>query len=100
MCVCVATMINCAKDLLLNSLAIALSLTDPAFVGSAHIQESLPEGNAVGDDDKIYFFFTETGKEINFFENPLVSRIARVCKVRIRYPSFYLLLFTGFFLVV
>lgn len=55
-------------------------LQDPAFVGSAHIQESLPKGNTVGDDDKIYFFFTETGKELSFFENPLVSRIARVCK--------------------
>ncbi|XP_068131349.1 semaphorin-4B isoform X2 [Hyperolius riggenbachi] len=55
-------------------------LQDPAFVGAAHIQESLPKGNPVGDDDKIYFFFTETGKEFDFFENPFVSRIARVCK--------------------
>lgn len=56
--------------------------TDPAFVGSAFIQESLPKGNAVGDDDKIYFFFSETGKEFDFFETTIVSRIARVCKVR------------------
>ncbi|XP_030045531.1 semaphorin-4B [Microcaecilia unicolor] len=55
-------------------------LQDPAFVGSAYIQESLPTGNAVGDDDKIYFFFSETGKEFDFFENTIVSRIARVCK--------------------
>lgn len=55
-------------------------LQDPAFVGSAYIQESLPKGNDKGDDDKIYFFFTETATEINFFENTLVSRIARVCK--------------------
>lgn len=55
---------------------------DPAFVGSAYIQESLPEGNAVGDDDKIYFFFSEAGKEFDFFDNTIVSRIARVCKVR------------------
>ncbi|XP_044135439.1 semaphorin-4B isoform X1 [Bufo gargarizans] len=55
-------------------------LQDPAFVGSAHIPENLPEGNPIGDDDKIYFFFTETGKEFDFFENPIVSRIARVCK--------------------
>ncbi|XP_029430421.1 LOW QUALITY PROTEIN: semaphorin-4B [Rhinatrema bivittatum] len=53
-------------------------LQDPAFVGSAYIQESLP--NAVGNDDKIYFFFSETGKEFDFFENTIVSRIARVCK--------------------
>ncbi|KAI7802710.1 sema domain, immunoglobulin domain (Ig), transmembrane domain (TM) and short cytoplasmic domain, (semaphorin) 4Ba [Triplophysa rosa] len=55
-------------------------LQDPAFVGSAFIQESLPEGNAVGDDDKIYFFFSEAGKEFDFFDNTIVSRIARVCK--------------------
>ncbi|XP_069481317.1 semaphorin-4B [Ambystoma mexicanum] len=55
-------------------------LEDPAFVGSAYIRESLPKGNAEGDDDKIYFFFSETGKEFDFFENTIVSRIARVCK--------------------
>ncbi|MGH0163348.1 UNVERIFIED_CONTAM: hypothetical protein FKN15_075419 [Acipenser sinensis] len=55
-------------------------LQDPAFVGSAYIQESLPKGNPVGDDDKIYFFFSETGKEFDFFDNTIVSRIARVCK--------------------
>ncbi|XP_076847232.1 sema domain, immunoglobulin domain (Ig), transmembrane domain (TM) and short cytoplasmic domain, (semaphorin) 4Ba isoform X2 [Brachyhypopomus gauderio] len=55
-------------------------LQDPAFVGSAYIQESLPKGNAVGDDDKLYFFFSEAGKEFDFFDNTIVSRIARVCK--------------------
>uniref|UniRef100_A0A3P8TK21 Sema domain-containing protein n=1 Tax=Amphiprion percula TaxID=161767 RepID=A0A3P8TK21_AMPPE len=50
------------------------------FVGSAYIQESLPKGNLVGDDDKIYFFFSEAGKEFDFFDNTIVSRIARVCK--------------------
>uniref|UniRef100_A0A3Q1C833 Sema domain-containing protein n=1 Tax=Amphiprion ocellaris TaxID=80972 RepID=A0A3Q1C833_AMPOC len=55
-------------------------LSDPAFVGSAYIQESLPKGNLVGDDDKIYFFFSEAGKEFDFFDNTIVSRIARVCK--------------------
>uniref|UniRef100_A0A673GWZ1 Semaphorin-4B-like n=1 Tax=Sinocyclocheilus rhinocerous TaxID=307959 RepID=A0A673GWZ1_9TELE len=55
-------------------------LQDPAFVGSAYIQESLPKGNTVGDDDKIYFFFSEAGKEFDFFDNTIVSRIARVCK--------------------
>lgn len=39
-------------------------------------------GNEVGDDDKIYFFFSEAGKEFDFFDNTIVSRIARVCKVR------------------
>lgn len=55
-------------------------LQDPAFVGSAYIRESLPKGNAEGDDDKIYFFFSEMGKEFDFFENTIVSRVARVCK--------------------
>ncbi|KAM9808355.1 sema domain, immunoglobulin domain (Ig), transmembrane domain (TM) and short cytoplasmic domain, (semaphorin) 4Ba [Neosynchiropus ocellatus] len=55
-------------------------LQDPAFVGSAYIQASLPRGNQVGDDDKIYFFFSEAGKEFDFFDNTIVSRIARVCK--------------------
>lgn len=58
-----------------------LFLADPSFVGSAFIQESLPKGNTEGDDDKIYFFFSEAGKEFDFFDNTIVSRIARVCKV-------------------
>uniref|UniRef100_A0A3Q3B2X8 Semaphorin-4B n=1 Tax=Kryptolebias marmoratus TaxID=37003 RepID=A0A3Q3B2X8_KRYMA len=55
-------------------------LQDPVFVGSAYIEESQPIGNPVGDDNKIYFFFSEAGKEIDFFDNTIVSRIARVCK--------------------
>uniref|UniRef100_A0A3B5MUE1 Sema domain-containing protein n=1 Tax=Xiphophorus couchianus TaxID=32473 RepID=A0A3B5MUE1_9TELE len=58
----------------------SLNWLQPAFVGSAYIQESLPKGNLVGDDDKIYFFFSEAGKEFDFFDNTVVSRIARVCK--------------------
>ncbi|XP_037365792.1 semaphorin-4B, partial [Talpa occidentalis] len=53
-------------------------LQDPAFVASAYIPESL--GSPQGDDDKIYFFFSETGQEFEFFENTIVSRIARICK--------------------
>ncbi|XP_021564204.1 semaphorin-4B [Carlito syrichta] len=53
-------------------------LQDPAFVASAYIPESL--GNLQGDDDKIYFFFSETGQEFEFFEKTIVSRIARICK--------------------
>ncbi|XP_075063907.1 semaphorin-4B [Mixophyes fleayi] len=66
-----------------NSLKTELSLNwlqDPDFVGLAYIQESLPKGNPIGDDDKIYFFFTETGNELDYFDNPKLSRIARVCK--------------------
>ncbi|XP_045680762.1 semaphorin-4B [Phyllostomus hastatus] len=53
-------------------------LQDPAFVASAYVPESL--GSVQGDDDKIYFFFSETGKEFEFFENTIVSRVARICK--------------------
>ncbi|XP_032906385.1 semaphorin-4B [Amblyraja radiata] len=49
-------------------------LQDPSFVGSEFIQE-----NPGTDDGKIYFFFSETGKEFDFFENTIVSRIARIC---------------------
>lgn len=59
-----------------------LFFTDPVFVGSVYIEESQPIGNPVGDDDKIYFFFSEAGKGFDFFDNTIVSRIARVCKVR------------------
>lgn len=53
-------------------------LQDPAFMASAYIPESL--GSSEGDDDKIYFFFREIGQELEFFENTMVSRIARICK--------------------
>lgn len=56
-----------------------LASADPAFVASAYVPESL--GSLIGDDDKIYFFFSETGQEFEFFENTIVSRVARVCKV-------------------
>lgn len=49
-------------------------------MASAYVPESL--GSVQGDDDKIYFFFSETGKEFEFFENTIVSRVARICKVR------------------
>nr|XP_034986343.1 semaphorin-4B [Zootoca vivipara] len=56
-------------------------LQDPFFVGSAYLREShLPSSPQGGDDDKIYFFFSESGKEFDFFEDTVVSRIARVCK--------------------
>ncbi|XP_066492146.1 semaphorin-4B [Tiliqua scincoides] len=55
-------------------------LQDPSFVGSAYLRESLPPSSPQGDDDKVYFFFSESGKEFDFFEDTIVSRIARVCK--------------------
>lgn len=59
--------------------ALPTGPTDPAFVASAYIPES--RGSVEGDDDKIYFFFSETGQEFEFFDNTIVSRIARICKV-------------------
>ncbi|XP_044541288.1 semaphorin-4D-like [Gracilinanus agilis] len=53
-------------------------LNEPRFIHMDFIQES--KENADGDDDKIYVFFTETAIEFEFYEKPLVSRIARVCK--------------------
>lgn len=41
------------------------------------------ESNPDGDDDKMYVFFTETAVEFEFYDKPLVSRIARVCKVNL-----------------
>lgn len=49
-------------------------LADAAFVASFNIPSPL-------DDDKVYFFFSETG-EYDFFDKMKVSRVARVCKVR------------------
>ena len=57
-------------------------LLEPSFVGSAYIQESLPKGNPVGDDDKIYFFFSEFNKTARVDEEPYRARIGRICTVR------------------
>ncbi|XP_050802037.1 semaphorin-4F [Gopherus flavomarginatus] len=50
-------------------------LNDPAFVGSTFLR-----GGESGEDDKIYFFFTETAREYDFYEQVKVPRVARVCK--------------------
>lgn len=52
---------------------------EPHFVGSAYIQESL--GSDSGDDDKVYFFFSERALEYDCDAEQLVARVARVCKV-------------------
>ncbi|XP_068164037.1 semaphorin-4F [Antennarius striatus] len=54
-------------------------LSDPEFVSSAFIQQSA-ENNPTGDDDKIYFFFTEVAKEYDLYTKVKVPRVARVCK--------------------
>ncbi|XP_062311443.1 semaphorin-4F [Osmerus eperlanus] len=53
-------------------------LSDPEFVSSAYIQEA--ESDPSGDDDKIYFFFTEVAKEYDLYTKVKVPRVARVCK--------------------
>lgn len=54
-----------------------------------------------GDDDKIYYFFTEVSVEYEFFGKLLIPRIARVCKVSSVYllTIFTLLLYKTIFLV-
>ncbi|XP_019951373.1 semaphorin-4F [Paralichthys olivaceus] len=54
-------------------------LSDPEFVSSAFIEQSA-ESNPPGDDDKIYFFFTEVAKEYDLYTKVKVPRVARVCK--------------------
>lgn len=64
---------------------VCVCFSDPEFVSSAFIEES-QESNPTGDDDKIYFFFTEVAKEYDLYTKVKVPRVARVCKV-IRRPD-------------
>ncbi|XP_069578650.1 semaphorin-4F [Brachyistius frenatus] len=54
-------------------------LSDPEFVSSAFIEQSV-DSNPTGDDGKIYFFFTEVAKEYDLYTKVKVPRVARVCK--------------------
>ncbi|KAG7492581.1 hypothetical protein MATL_G00015820 [Megalops atlanticus] len=54
-------------------------LLEADFVGSALVRESV--NSSIGDDDKIYFFFTERSQEpMPYFSQTRVARVARVCK--------------------
>ncbi|XP_075468583.1 semaphorin-4G [Ascaphus truei] len=55
-------------------------LNDAEFVSSALVRESL--NVAVGDDDKMYYFFNEKAVEesSSFLDKIQVARVARVCK--------------------
>ncbi|KAL4623094.1 semaphorin-4D-like isoform X1 [Arapaima gigas] len=53
-------------------------LNEPSFVFADVVRES--EGSTSGEDDKIYFFFTEASVEYDFFDKLLIPRVARVCK--------------------
>lgn len=54
-------------------------LLEADFVGSVLLKESI--NSSIGDDDKIYFFFTERSQEQAVYPSQTkVSRVARVCK--------------------
>ncbi|XP_069779563.1 semaphorin-4F isoform X2 [Narcine bancroftii] len=51
-------------------------LSDPKFVASTFIREN----KGSDDDDKLYFFFSETAREFEYYKTVRVPRVARVCK--------------------
>ncbi|KAF7657422.1 hypothetical protein LDENG_00026770 [Lucifuga dentata] len=54
-------------------------LLEADFVSSVLLKESI--NSSIGDDDKIYFFFTERSQEQMVYPSQTkVSRVARVCK--------------------
>uniref|UniRef100_A0A8C1QNA3 Uncharacterized protein n=1 Tax=Cyprinus carpio TaxID=7962 RepID=A0A8C1QNA3_CYPCA len=54
-------------------------LQEADFVGSALVRKNV--SSSVGDEDKIYFFFTEKSQELSpYFSHSRVARVARVCK--------------------
>ncbi|XP_037541779.1 semaphorin-4G [Nematolebias whitei] len=54
-------------------------LNEADFVGSALVREGL--GSSAGNDDTIYFFFTEKSQEQSTtYSHSRVARVARVCK--------------------
>lgn len=53
-------------------------LNEPSFVFADMVQKS-PDGPE-GDDDKVYFFFTEVSVEYEFVFKLMIPRVARVCK--------------------
>uniref|UniRef100_A0A672M8S8 Semaphorin 4G n=1 Tax=Sinocyclocheilus grahami TaxID=75366 RepID=A0A672M8S8_SINGR len=58
-------------------------LLESDFVGSALLRESI--NSSIGDDDKLYFFFTERNTEPTAYSSQTkVARVARVCKVKFR----------------
>ncbi|NXP79100.1 SEM4C protein, partial [Ramphastos sulfuratus] len=62
----------------LSSISLSPPPPEPHFVGSAFVQES--SGSSTGDDDKVYFFFSERAVEFDCYAQQVVARVARVCK--------------------
>uniref|UniRef100_A0A3B4BJA8 Uncharacterized protein n=1 Tax=Periophthalmus magnuspinnatus TaxID=409849 RepID=A0A3B4BJA8_9GOBI len=54
------------------------SWLNPSFVFADVIREGRKKAD--GEDDKIYYFFTEVSVEYEFFGKLLIPRVARVCK--------------------
>lgn len=76
----------CMSSLLsVNTLSetILCVCAEPDFVGSALVRES--SGSKEGDDDKIYFFFSERALELDCDTELTVARVARVCKVPLEF---------------
>lgn len=66
----------------LISLCAIIFITEPSFVFADVVREG--RHKADGEDDKIYYFFTEVSVEYEFFGKLLIPRVARVCKVSTR----------------
>lgn len=82
-----ATSINFlgSEPVVLRSSSLALRtefksswLSEPNFVYMDFVGESFDSLD--GDDDKVYFFFSENAMEYDFYSKVAVSRVARVCK--------------------
>lgn len=54
-------------------------ISEPSFVFADVIRAEKHRGD--GEDDKVYYFFTEVSVEYEFFGKLLIPRVARVCKV-------------------
>ncbi|KAG8003549.1 Semaphorin-4E [Nibea albiflora] len=67
-----------SSDLALRTEFKSSWLSEPNFVYMDFVRESLDSPD--GDDDKVYFFFSENAMEYDFYSKVAVSRVARVCK--------------------
>ncbi|XP_076995654.1 semaphorin-4D isoform X1 [Tamandua tetradactyla] len=68
---------NFSQNLLRTEYSIPW-LNEPSFVSADVIQQN-PDSTD-GEDDQVYFFFTEVSVEYEFVFKLLIPRIARVCK--------------------
>lgn len=57
-----------------------LFMSEPNFVSMTQMPEAM--SSTIGDDDKVYLFFSETAVECDCYNKLVVSRVARVCKVK------------------